>query len=119
MPTDPRWTEDTERLVRAATAGCHVLMYVGAWTCRCGAGGDDDDPRGGPYVHLIRLELAALADAGLLVEPGSTRYEFAHEHVLSDGPGPCLPIHDHTCPDSRYRRTVHTGPWRPVGEVQP
>lgn len=99
---DPRWTDETLALVMNA-------LY---------------EADGMPDRDKARDVLAALADAGLLVEPGSeTREEWSTTETVADGGG-VTPDEDrarqwlHIDVDRWYKdsklvhRTVRTGPWR-------
>lgn len=65
MP-DPRWTDDTERLT-AETLATHCRTPIGNSTLPATAQA---------WREVVQPVLAALADAGLLVEPDDT------EHVI-------------------------------------
>ena len=103
MP-DPRWTDETERLINDV-ARRWLLM---------------SEP-----MNPGALVLTALADAGLLVEPGGESYE----QIEVQTPGLRYPVSDLASAWRQYgeskargsdvsivTRTVHAGPWR---EVQP
>lgn len=101
-----RWTRETAGMLQD-------LLNNTAKDCGCGCGHDED------------VILAALADAGLLVEPGGeTQTEWGYRSAIHGQQYPCedeaharrhvkwlaeqgQPVGD------IMRRTIHTGPWLP------
>jgi hypothetical protein len=115
--TAPRWTDETEQLVADAYA-----VTLGD--------GDDDHSSWLPDAKAI---LTALADAGLLVEPGGEareewgiRFTKYHESIRplrtrAEAEAEILErtTRGYTYPGSPVHRTVHTGSWRAVEEATP
>lgn len=62
----------------AATVGHSIKIFSHSWTCSCGRGGADINPRGESYRHLVELEIEA-AERVRIADPGSQRWEYGRE----------------------------------------
>lgn len=104
---DERWSEEIEERLAA---------HVHAWG-QCGCGSSDDGDR-----ELVRQMLGDLADAGLLIPPGS-QVETRRSIQGEDEHGPWIAYeHDqsdwwlHQNDGERFEQFEITTPWRPVTE---
>lgn len=129
MPTDPRWTPDTEELVALAIHVADKQCVFGWEECRAE----------GQHRRATLEVLTALADAQLLLPVGGeTREDWMVEVDLGDGwrPSPFIatagrapqPVYAGDIdaymrgivkPKRKLRRTVHTGPWHAVDAPTP
>lgn len=98
MSAAERWAEATYRLVET---GVHAASRQCVY-------GLDECLYEGTHRREAREVLTALAEAGLLLQPGGESRE-EYDCALD----PHSP-HDHRCPDSTRVRTVIVLPWRPV-----
>lgn len=88
-----------------ATEGHHIKLFRDGWLCACGDHGDDPDPRGDGYRHLVALELAAaLAECEVREQAGLRHDDYEHWTVMGVPSPGWLPI----------RRLVITTPAEPV-----